>query len=469
MIKNTRIFAFVIALFAFAGFQIAAQQPSPQPQSSREKPPTGSQPKPFVFPKADVFTTANGMKVMLVPYGNVPKVTVQARIRTGHLDETSEQTWLSIIAGGMLKEGTKTRTGEQIANEVAEMGGSLTVGTGDSQVIVGGDVLSEFDAKFVELLADVLTNPVFPAAELERIKTNKLREIAVEKTQPGSIANEKFRQVMFPNHPFGRVYPSDAQLAAYKLDDARNFYNTHFTAKRTVLYVVGVFDAKAVRAAIEKNFQNLKSGAATTVNPPKPTAARSLSVIDRPGAEQSTLYIGLPAVDPSDPDYVPLIVMDSLLSGSFGSRITSNIREQKGYTYSPYSYLWTAYRAGYWLQVADVTTAVTGDSIKEIFFEIDRLRKEPPTQTELDGIKNNIAGLFVIQNSTRRGIINQLDDVEFYGLDKSYIDNYVPKILAVTAADVQKMAQKYLRDDQMTIVVVGDKAKINAQIAAYQK
>lgn len=467
MNKNIKIFWLLIALCAVLSFSISAQEPSPQP--SREKPPTGSAPKPFVFPKADVFTVANGMKVMLVPYGNVPKVTVQARIRTGRLDETAEQLWLSTIAGEMLKEGTKTRTGEQIANEVAEMGGSLTVSAGGSQVTAGGDVLSEFDARFVELLADVLINPAFPATELERIKTNKLREIAVEKTQPGSIANEKFRQVMFPNHPFGRIYPADAQLAAYKLDDARNFYNTNFTAKRTILYVVGVFDQKAVRAAIEKNFANWKSGAATTVNPPKPTAARSLSVIDRPGAEQSTLYIGLPAVDPSDQDYVPLIVMDSLLGGSFGSRITSNIREQKGYTYSPYSYLWTAYRAGYWLQVADVTTAVTGDSIKEIFFEIDRLRKEPPTQTELDGIKNNIAGLFVIQNSTRRGIINQLDDVEFYGLDKSYIDNYVPKILAVTAADVQRAAQKYLRNDQMTIVVVGDKAKINAQIAAYQK
>src|SRR4029453_163273 len=195
----------------------------------------------------------------------------------------------------------------------------------------------------------------------------------------------------------------------------------------------------------------------------------SLQVIDRPGAAQSTLYLGLPAIDPSQPDYLALEVTDALLGGSFGSRITSNIREQKGYTYSPYSQVSTRYRDAYWVEIADVTTAVTGPSLKEIFSGPDRLRKEPPPADELQGIKNNLAGVFVLQNSSRQGIINQLSFCDLHGLPADYLGTYVQKILAVTPEEVLRVARQYLDPDKMTIVVVGDKAKIADQLSAYGK
>jgi len=162
-----------------------------------------------------------------------------------------------------------------------------------------------------------------------------------------------------------------------------------------------------------------------------------------------------------------MIVTNALLGGSFASRITSNIREAKGYTYSPNSQLSTRFRDAYWVEVADVTTSVTGPSLKEIFYEIDRLQKEPPTDAELQGIKNYLAGIFVLSNSTRGGVIAQLSFVDLHGLDDKYLTTYVQKVFAVTPKDVQRVAQTYLLGDRMTLVVVGDKSKVADQVSAF--
>ena len=173
-------------------------------------------------------------------------------------------------------------------------------------------------------------------------------------------------------------------------------------------------------------------------------------------------------IDPSNQDYIPLQVMNSILGGSFGSRITSNIREQKGYTYSPNSQISPRYRDAYWLQVADVTAQHTGDSIKEILYEIDRLQKEPPGAAELNGIKNFLAGVFVLRNSSRAGLIGQLEFVDLHKLGDDYLNNYVQKIYAVTPQQVEQAAQKYIDAQKLTMVVVGDKQKVAEQVAPYQ-
>jgi predicted Zn-dependent peptidase len=179
------------------------------------------------------------------------------------------------------------------------------------------------------------------------------------------------------------------------------------------------------------------------------------------------LLLGLPVPDPSSPDAIPLAVTNVLLGGSFGSRITSNIREQKGYTYSPRSEISRRYHDAYWAESADVTTQYTGPSLKEIFGEIERLSKEAPGDAELKGIQRYMSGLFVIQNSSRSALIGQLRNVDLQGLGEDYLKTYVQKINAVTPADVQKQTAEYIKPDQMTIVVVGDKAKISEQLAPF--
>ena len=436
--------------------------------AQKQTPPPGGQPKPFVFPKQDNFTLPNGMQVTLVQYGAVPKVAMQAIVRAGHINEKADQNWVSDITALMLKEGTPTRTAEQIARETAEMGGSIFTSAATDSTTVGGEVLSEFDTRFVGLLSDVLQNPKFAPEDLEKIRANKIRELAVNRAQAGNQAWEKFRQVVFANHPYSSIWADEPSLRAYKLDNVKSFYNSEYGAARTHLYVVGQFDTAKVRSAIEQAFGKWKKGPDPIRNIPKIDARPSLTSIDRPGAPQSTIYLGMPAVSPSDPDYIKFVVLDSLLGSSFGSRITSNIRENKGYTYSPSSFIWNRYKTGYWVESADVTTDFTGASIKEILFEMQRLKDQPPTEAEMQGIKNYLTGIYVLQNSSRTGVIGQLETMNYNELDKNYIDTYVQKINSVTAQDVSEMAKKYLNADRMTIVVVGDKSKIDTQLKPYE-
>jgi zinc protease len=224
-----------------------------------------------------------------------------------------------------------------------------------------------------------------------------------------------------------------------------------------------------LRAAIENAFRDWTRGSPSTIPAAKPVATRSLQSIDRPAAEQSTIYLGLAVPDATSPDYIAVSAMDAMLGGSFGSRITSNIREDKGYTYSPYSAIRSRRHLGIWIQVADVTTAVTGPALKEIFNEIDRIRKEPPSAAELKGIQNYLAGVFVLRNTVSAdAVTNQLQFVDAQDLPRSYLADYVPKVMTVTPAEIQRVAESYLSPGKMTIVVVGDQAKIAEQLKPFQ-
>ncbi len=242
-----------------------------------------------------------------------------------------------------------------------------------------------------------------------------------------------------------------------------------FGPARARLYVVGRFDAPAVEAAVREAFGDWKGAAAATPAPPAPRSTRAVHLVDRPAAVQSTIIVGLPVIDPSHADYVPLAVTNTLLGGFFSSRVTTNIREDKGYTYSPFSQISSRRADAYWAQNADVGTEVTGAAIKEILFEIDRLQAEPPSKAELQGVQNYIAGTFVLQNSSRAGIINQLEYLARHGLPDDYLRRYVERVHAVTPQDVQAMTAKYIRDDEATIVVVGDKQKISKEVEAFGK
>jgi zinc protease len=277
----------------------------------------------------------------------------------------------------------------------------------------------------------------------------------------------RFRKLLYGDHPYGEILPTEASLKKITIEDARKFYASNYGAERAHLYVAGKFDVAEVKKAIAAGFSDWSKGAAPVLNVPHPKTERLLDVTDRPGAPQSTIYVGLPVIDPTNPDNIPLTVTNALLGGSFGSRITSNIREQKGYTYSPTSQLSRRYHDAYWAEIADVTTAATGPSLKEIFGEIDRLQKEAPAAAELKGIQSYISGLFVIQNSTRQALIGQLRNVDLQGLGEDYLKNYVQRVNAVTPDDVQHMTAKYIKPEQMTIVVVGDKSKITEQLAPY--
>jgi predicted Zn-dependent peptidase len=463
---NSKKFFALVNVLALTATLLSGGAPVATAQQ-KQQPPAGSPPKPFTLPRKETFTLKNGTQVTLVPYGSIPKVTISAVVLAGNINETAEQVWLADVTGELMKEGTTTRSGEAIAEEAARMGGNLGISVTPDQTSVSADVLSEFGPQLVSLIADVLQRPALPASELERIKTNFIRNLSIAKSQPGSIAQERFSKLLYADHPYGRVFPTEEMIRNFRIADVQKFYKDNFGAARTRVYVAGRFDAAAMRRSITQAFGAWTRGAGVVENIPKPVSVRKIHLIDRPGAPQSTLYLGLPVVDPSHKDFVALSVTNSLLGGSFASRITSNIREQKGYTYSPNSSISTHYRDAYWVQIADVTTAVTGPSLKEIFYEIERLQKEPPTEAELQGIKNYRAGVFTINNSSRAGIIGQLAFLDLHKLPETYLTNFVQNVFAVTPQDVQRIAREYLRSERMAIVVVGDKAQVASQLTPY--
>lgn len=448
----------LLALSTLPAARAAAQQ--------KEAPPAPGAPKDFTVPPARELTLPNGMGVTLVQYGIIPKADVRLVLRMGNVNERADQVWLADLTGDLLQEGTTSRGAQEINRAAADMGGSLDVSVGSDQTMIGGAVLAEFAPDMARLVAEVVRHPAFPDSELPRLRADRLRNLSVDRSQPQSLALEKFLGVLYPGHPYGRLFPTPEMLQGYTVRQVRDFYAANVGAARAHLYVVGRFDDAAVERAVRAAFGDWSGAPAAIPAPPstRPASTRRIYLVDRPGAVQSSLYIGLPVPDPSSGDYIPLQVMNALLGGAFSSRITSNIREAKGYTYSPFSQIATHYRDAYWAEVADVTTNVTGPAIKEILGEIDRLRREPPSDAELRGIQNYLAGTFVLRNSSRLGIENQLAFVRLHGLGKDWLSSYVKRVYAVTPADVQRMAERYLVPEQLTIVVVGDRKAIDAQI-----
>jgi predicted Zn-dependent peptidase len=437
--------------------------------AQRQTPPEGSTPRDFQLAEPRELTLPNGLKVVLVEYGQVPKATVSLVVRSGNANETKSQVWLADLTGDLMQEGTATRSAEQVANEAASMGGQVFVGVGLDQTTIQGDALSEFVPQMIALVADVVRNPGFPESELARLKGDLIRNVSIQRSQPQTQALEEFRRIMYPDHPYGRLYPDNGMIEGYTGDDVKSFYRANFGAQRSRIYVVGRFDVAAAERAIQNALGSWERGVPAATLPPKPVAQRQLAMIDRPNAPQSTIVMGLPTIDPTHPDYTRLVVTNTLLGGYFSSRITSNIREDKGYTYSPFSQISTRYHDGYWAQNADVTTAVTGASLKEIFFEIDRLRTEPPTPAELRAVQNYLAGSFILGSSTRGGIVGQLSLLDFQGLPRTYLTEYVKRVMATTPAEVQKAAQTYIDPAKMLIVINGDKKVIEEQVAPYRQ
>ncbi len=435
--------------------------------AQKQTPPQGSAPKPFTVPAHENYALPNGMKVTLVPYGNLPKVTVNLVVNSGNLNEPAELPGLADLMGRLMKEGTKTRSSKQLAEDGANMGGSVDVSVGPDESAIATDVLSEFGPKAIALVADVARNPLFPESEVARIQNDLLRELTIQKSVPQSIALMRFRKMLYGDHPYGTVFATEESIQKSTLADVKKYYDANFGAQRSHLYVAGRFDTAAVKKAITTSFGTWAKGPAPAPDVPQVKPNHTLDLTDRPGAPQSTLYVGLPTASPASEDIIPLLVTNALLGGSFGSRITSNIREAKGYTYSPSSQVSRRYHDAYWVEVADVTTKHTGDSLKEIFDEIDRLQKEPPSDAELKGIQNYLSGNFVLQNSSRGALIGQLRYVNLQGLGDSYLTTYVQKVNAVTPKEVQKMTAEYIKPERMTIIVVGDKAQISEQLGPY--
>jgi predicted Zn-dependent peptidase len=296
------------------------------------------------------------------------------------------------------------------------------------------------------------------------LKADLKRRLAVQKSVPQSLAQEKFYEALYGDQRYGKTFPTEQIINSFTAESAKGFYEQNFGAKRSVLYVVGNFDEAAVKTAINNSLIKWKTGPEVSYPKVATLPVNDTLLIDRKGAPQTTVMLGLPVLTPDNKDFIPMIVTNSLLGGSFGSRITSNIREDKGYTYSPFSTIANRKGSSLWYEQADVTSEHTVESLLEIEKEVKKLGAIAPSKDELEGIQNYEAGIFVLQNSSPAGIIGQLNFLDLYGLDDSYLNNYVKNIHKVTPEKVTEIAKNYIQYDKMTKVMVGDRGVILQQI-----
>lgn len=305
--------------------------------------------------------------------------------------------------------------------------------------------------------------------EFERERRQKLEEVKLERTSPGFLAGERLRKVLFGAHPYARISPSEEQVAAYKRGDLESVYREIYTPENALLVLVGDFDPQALVRIIEKIFGNWtgKKPAAREAALPPQLRGRRVYLVHNPGSVQTQILAGCHAITRQHPDWIRLGLTNSLYGGAFNSRLVMNIREDKGYTYSPRSGVTPLRQHGYFSISAAVRNDVVAASLTEILYEIDKLRSLPVPAVELADAQNYLTGLFSMGLATQEGLLSQFSTAELHELPGDYLETYREKVRALTSADLLDTARRYFDSANMQIVVVGDRAQVREQAALF--
>lgn len=434
-----------------------------------KSPPALTPERPVAWPKRTMRTLANGMQVVLAESRGFPKISAQLYFRSGNAVVAHRLPGLADMAASVVRTGTASRSSQQIEEDLRRMGAGLGTyaGADSSSISISG--LAEFSSRMLELVADLARHASFPQDEFERERRQRIEELRVERTTPGFLANECLRRVLFGGHPYSIVAPTEEQVASYHVDQLEQFYRHHYVPADALLIAVGDFSTDAMLAEIERVFGDWKAPQPEPLKSPVPPrhSGRRVHLVHVPGTVQTQLVLGNLGITRRDPDWYRLVLANSIYGGAFHSRLVANIREQKGYTYSPRSGVNPLRQLGYFTVHAAVRNEVAAATLTEMFYEMDRMRSLPVTPEELDSARNYLAGVFSLGVATQDGLLNQLSTVYLDQLPENYLDTYRERIRALTADDVLAAARRHFDSANAQIVLVGDQAQIAAQAALF--
>jgi zinc protease len=421
------------------------------------------------WPKRTKKRLSNGLEIILAESHSIPKFHGELFFRSGNAAVADRAPGLAEMTATVVRTGTSKRASRQIEEDLRRIGADLSSNAGSDTSAISFAGLSEFSGPLLGLVNELARDAAFPEAEFERERRQKLEEVKLERTQPGFLASERLRKVLFGAHPYGQVSPSEAQVAAYRREDLQTVYREFYTPENAVLLLVGDFDSNAMLATAEKVFSNWQG--------PKPVAktfpavsnprGRRVYLVHVPGAVQTQILAGCHAITRKNPDWVKLGLTNSLYGGAFNSRLVMNIREDKGYTYSPRSGVSALRQHGYFSVSAAVRNDVVAASLTEIFYELDKLRSVPVPEPELADAQNYLSGVFSMGLATQDGLLSQFSTVALNELPDDYLETYRAKVRAITPEDLLLTARKYFDSANMQIVVVGDRAQIETQAALF--
>jgi zinc protease len=438
---------------------MAIQKTAPEPLA----------PVPFQIPSAFETTLPNGLRVVLFDDERLPLVSFRLAFLSGDAHDPKEHVGLTSAMVSMLTEGTETHSSRELAEKVERLGASLGVSSSDDFTIVSASALSIYTADMLDLIAEVVFRPTFPEEELDLYRRNTIENLKFQRSQPNFLANEQTSRILYGSHPYATIAPKASDVEKLTREELEKLHSARLIPNNAILVVVGDIDRDELLSKLEQHFGDWPQGPAPSADDPAlpQRTERTITIVDRPGSAQSNIVLANPGIKRTHPDYFAMLVMNQVLGAGASSRVFINLREEKGYTYGAYTRMDMKRLAGDIEATAEVRTPVTGDSLKEFFYELNRIRDEVVPEQELQDAKNYLAGVFPLRAETQEGMTGLILNQQLYGLPSDYLQTYRDNVNAVTAADVQRVAIKHLHPDTLAIVIVGDAGDILPQVRDY--
>jgi zinc protease len=432
-------------------------------------PPALGPERPVAWPKRATRKLANGLEIVLAESHAFPKIVAELFFRTGNAATALNSPGLAGMTAAVVRTGTKQRTSQQIEEALRGMGADLGTSAGADTSAISISGLAEFAESLLGLLGELARDASFPAEEFERLRRERIEDLRIERTTPGFLANERLRRTLYGAHPYAIVAPVEAQVLAYSLAGLQSFYRENYAPGNALLIVVGDFSSEKMFELIEKTFADWKGPVPAKMTGAAPPVhhGRHVSLVHLPGTVQTEVLVGNRAITRLHPDWQRLALANSIYGGAFNSRLVTNIREQKGYTYSPRSGVSALREDGYFSVHAAVRNEVVAATLTEIFYELDRMRSLPVGDQELDDARNYMSGVFSLGVATQDGLMTQLSTVYLHGLAADYLETYRDRIRALKSDDVLLAARRHFDSGNAQIIVVGDRAQIAEQAGLF--
>ena len=438
---------------------MAIQKTAPEPLA----------PVPFQIPTAFETKLPNGLRVVIFDDERLPLVSFRLAFLSGDAHDPKGHVGLTSAMVSMMTEGTETYTSRELAEKVERLGASLSVSASDDFTIVSASALSMYAADILDMISEVVFKPTFPEEELDLYRRNTVENLKFQRSQPNFLANEQTSRILYGSHPYATIAPKAADVEKLTREDLVHLHSVRLIPNNAILIVVGNVDRDELLKRLEDHFSDWPEGQTPAVDDPAlpQRTERTITIVDRPGSAQSNIVLANLAIKRTHPDYFALLVMNQILGAGASSRIFMNLREEKGYTYGAYTRLDMKRLAGDLEATAEVRTPVTGDSLKEFFYELERIRNERVNEEELDDAKNYLTGVFPIRAETQEGMTGLILNQQLYGLPSDYLQTYRDNVDAVTAEEVQRVACEHIHPDTLAIVIGGDAGEILPQIRSY--
>lgn len=435
----------------------------------RQSPPEPLAPVAFDIPRPHTATLDNGLRVVVFENARLPLVSYRLAFFAGDIHDPKGSTGLTSALAAQITEGSENYTSLQLADKVERLGASLHASASDDFTILSASALSLYASEVLDLMAEVLLRPTFPEEELDLYRRNTVEHLKFQRSQPPFLAAEQASRLLYGKHPYAVISPNAADIEKLDREVLAKFHAANLVPNNAMFVVVGDVESDKFIAELNDHLGGWQLGEARSHSFAEPPTRdkRTLTIVDRPGSAQSNIVMTNTAIKRTDPDYFKVIVMNQVLGAGASSRVFMNLREEKGYTYGAYTRLNAKRLAGDIEATAEVRNEVTGDSLKEFFYELERIRTEKVGEEELADAKNFLTGVFPIRAETQEGLTNLIVNQHLYGLPDDYLQTYREHVDAVTADDVIDAAQKYVRPDEMAIVIVGDAGEVRPQAESY--